>query len=57
MVTLDPNSGKILGRVKVGGVPRGIKLELDRQGKPKTAWVFNAVENSLSKVDLRTPST
>ena len=56
LVTLDPNSGKILGRVKVGGVPRGIKLELDRQGKPKTAWVFNAVENSLSKVDLRSPS-
>jgi len=56
LVTLEPRSGKILGRVKVGGVPRGIKLDLDRQGKPKTAWVFNAVENSLSKVDLRSPA-
>lgn len=57
LVTLDPRSGKILGRVKVGGVPRGIKLELDGQGKPKTAWVFNAVENSLSKIDLRLPES
>lgn len=56
LVTLEPESGKILGRVKVGGVPRGIKLELDDQGKPTSAWVFNAVENSLSKVDLRSPS-
>ena len=35
LVTLDPNSGKILGRVKVGGVPRGIKLELDRKASQR----------------------
>jgi YVTN family beta-propeller protein len=51
LMTLDANSGKPLGRIKVGGVPRGLVLE-ESSGKLNRAWVFNAVENSVTVVDL-----
>ncbi|MBM83914.1 MAG: hypothetical protein CMJ78_25440 [Planctomycetaceae bacterium] len=46
LFTIDANSGKVLGRTDVGAVPRGIALD------SHNAWVFNAVENSVSLVDL-----
>jgi len=54
--TVDPNSGNILGRVTVAGVPRGIALRCNGDGKPATAWVFSAVANTVSHVDLADPT-
>jgi hypothetical protein len=56
LFTMDASSGEILGRVAVGAVPRGIALESDGQGKPLEAWVFNAVANSVSLVDVSSPA-
>ena len=53
--SMDAKSGKVLGRVKVGAVPRGIALSPAPDGKPKRAWVLNAVENSLSVLDVSNP--
>ena len=51
--TMDAKSGEVLGRVKVGAVPRGIALNSAGDGKAKSAWVLNAVENTVSVIDLR----
>jgi YVTN family beta-propeller protein len=48
LVTMDARSGDVLGRVRVGAVPRGVAL----QEPGKIAWVFNAVANTVSKVDV-----
>ena len=53
--SMDAKSGKVLGRVKVGAVPRGIALSPAQGGKPQRAWVLNAVENSLSVLDVSNP--
>ena len=53
--SMDAKSGKVLGRVKVGAVPRGIALSPAPGGKPKRAWVLNAVGNSLSVLDVSNP--
>ena len=53
--SMDAKSGKVLGRVKVGAVPRGIALSPAPGGKPKRAWVLNAVENSLSVLGVSNP--
>lgn len=45
-------SGKVLGRVSVDAVPRGIALEPD----DTRAWVFNAVANTVSLVDVSEPT-
>ena len=55
--SMDAKSGKVLGRVKVGAVPRGIALSPAPGGKPKRAWVLNAVENSLSVLDVSNPKS
>ncbi len=55
LFTLDADSGEILGRIEVGKVPRGIALESDGQGKPTRAWVLNAVDNSVSLVNVSDP--
>ncbi|MFQ5731104.1 MAG: ankyrin repeat domain-containing protein [Planctomycetaceae bacterium] len=52
LFTVDANSGKVLGRIPVGAVPRGIALENSKGGRPSRAWVFNAVANTVSVVDL-----
>ncbi|MDE0084662.1 MAG: hypothetical protein OXU23_03050 [Candidatus Poribacteria bacterium] len=52
LFTVDANSGEILGRVEVDAVPRGIVLESYTNGKPSRAWVFNAVANTVSLVNL-----
>jgi YVTN family beta-propeller protein len=50
LIKLDAESGEILGRIKVGAVPRGIAL----QESANHAWVFNAVDNTVSKVNTDT---
>ncbi len=52
LFTVNTKSGEILGRVDVDAVPRGIALESDANGKPASAWVFNAVANTVSLVNL-----
>ena len=54
LVALDPETGKELGRVGVGSVPRGIALNASEDGRYQ-AWVFNAVDNSISLVDVSDP--
>ncbi len=50
--TMDANSGEVLGRVDVGAIPRGLSLVSDEDGAPISAWVLNALENSVSFIDL-----
>lgn len=57
MFTIDPESGDVLGRVSVGAVPRGIALEHGRDGQATQAWVYNAVANTVSCVDLSKTDT
>ena len=52
LFTVNAASGEVLGRVDVDAVPRGIALESDAAGNPSRAWVFNAVANTVSFVDL-----
>ena len=52
LFTLDTSTGEVLGRVGVGAVPRGIALESDAAGNPSRAWVFNAVANTVTLVNL-----
>ncbi len=52
LFTVDAESGEVLGRVPVGAVPRGIALESTDDGKPARAWVYNAVANTVSLIDL-----
>ncbi|MFM8287676.1 MAG: hypothetical protein ACKOGA_13210, partial [Planctomycetaceae bacterium] len=51
LCTLDAETGRVLGRVTVGAGPRGVALRSDE------AWVFNALDNSVSVVDLRERET
>lgn len=53
--TLDPETGRILGRVRVGAVPEGIALQANSDGQDRTAWVLNAASNTVSIVDLSDP--
>ena len=52
LFTVDALTGEVVGRVPVGAVPRGIALENTAEGKPARAWVYNAVANTVSLVDL-----
>ncbi|MCH2180931.1 MAG: ankyrin repeat domain-containing protein [Mariniblastus sp.] len=52
LFTVDVETGQILGRVDVDSVPRGIALESGDDGRARRAWVHNAVENSISLIDL-----
>jgi YVTN family beta-propeller protein len=52
LFTIDAHSGDVLGRVPVGAVPRGVALENADDGKPSRAWVYNAVANTVSLIDL-----
>ncbi len=51
LFTVDTKTGDVIGRVDVGAVPRGIALG-STDGKSAQAWVLNAVENSVSLVDV-----
>ena len=52
LFTFDAASGLVLGRTEVGAVPRGIALVSDAAGAPSSAWVLNAIGNTVSLVDL-----
>ena len=54
--TVDADSGGVLGRARVGAVPRGVALVSDADGAPRQAWVLNAVDNSVSLVDVSSPA-
>lgn len=55
LITLNAATSELLGRVKVGAVPRGIALQHDVNTNSYYAWVFNAIANSVSKVDVGSP--
>jgi len=52
LFTMDADSGEVLGRTSVGAIPKSLVLESDEDGVPARAWVFNAIEDSVSLVDL-----
>lgn len=52
LFTVDTATGKLLGFINVGFVPRGVALQSQNDGSPAQAWVFNAVANTVSLVDL-----
>lgn len=52
LFSVDAKSGTLLGTFEVGSVPRGVALQSHADGKPERAWVFNAVDNSVTVVDL-----
>jgi len=52
LITMDANTGEVLGRVTVDAVPRGVALVSDDKGRPANAWVLNAVENTVSLVGI-----
>ena len=52
LFTVDAETGDVLGRVDVGSMPRGVALETTEAGAPSRAWVLNALENSVSLVDV-----
>ncbi|NNJ24890.1 hypothetical protein [Alienimonas chondri] len=54
LFTVNAETGTVLGRATVGAVPRGVVLE--ETGDACRAWVLNAVENSVSLVDLSDPA-
>ena len=56
LFTVDTASGDVLGRVDVGWVPRGIALESTAGGAPLRAWVLNAVADTVTVVDLSSPT-
>lgn len=56
LFTVEASSGKVLGRVGVGAVPRGVALESSPGGAPARAWVLEAVGNSVSRVELSDPA-
>lgn len=50
--TMDASTGEVLGRVQAGAIPRGLALLSNSDGAPTEAWVLNALENSVSLVNL-----
>lgn len=56
LFTVDAESGAVLGRVGVGGIPRGVALLDDDSGAPSRAFVFNEGVSSVSIVDLSDPT-
>ena len=56
LYTMDAQSGSVIGRTQVGTAPRGIALDMNASGAPVAAWVFNAVDNSVSRVNLESLS-
>jgi YVTN family beta-propeller protein len=46
LFTVDAKSGDVLGRVEVGAGPRGVALD------GKQVWVLNALDNTVSLIDL-----
>ena len=55
LFTVDTNSGLVLDQATVGAVPRGVAIQT-HDDKSSTAWVFNAVANTVTAVDATNPS-
>ena len=55
LFTVDAESGQVLGRADVGAVPRGIAIEENEA--QINAWVYNAVDDSVSIVDVTDPAS
>ena len=55
LFTVDAETGAVLGRAAVGAAPRGIALTMDASGAATEAWVLNAVDNTVSLVDVSAP--
>lgn len=56
LITIDADTGEVLGTVAVDATPRGVALISANDGSPTQAWVLNAVENTVSLVDVSTTS-
>ncbi|MGJ8662249.1 MAG: hypothetical protein ACSHWU_01305 [Marinicella sp.] len=56
LVLLNATSGEIISQITVGSVPRGIALAYDDSNQLTTSWVFNAVANSVTQVDISEPT-
>ncbi|MEE3373451.1 MAG: hypothetical protein VX346_29205 [Planctomycetota bacterium] len=56
LFSVHSDSGEVMGRADVGAVPRGIALESTADGRVSHAWVFNAVANTVSLVDVADPA-
>ena len=54
--TVDVETGKVMGRVRVESAPRGIALETSSTGRLSQAWILNAVANSVSLIDVSDPN-
>jgi len=52
LFTVQPETGVVLGRVRVGAVPQGLVLEPVGEPGVQRAWVLNAADNSISVVRL-----
>ena len=52
LFTVSTQSGKVLGQVETGHMPRGIAI--DRTGQ---AWVYNVGDNTVSVVNLTKPES
>lgn len=52
LFTMDAATGAVLGRTAVGRIPRGLALDSNPDGTPGTAWVLNAIANTVSVVDV-----
>ena len=52
LMAMDARTGEIMGTVDVQAIPRGLAVWHDASRKPLEAWVLNAVENSISVVDV-----
>jgi YVTN family beta-propeller protein len=50
--TVDARSGKVLDQIVVGSGPRGIALE---KGKLSRAWIYNALDNTVTLLDVSDP--
>jgi YVTN family beta-propeller protein len=54
--TVDAATGTVLGRVDVDAAPRGVALVSSEDNTAQWAWVFNAVANTVSLVDVSDPA-
>jgi YVTN family beta-propeller protein len=56
LFTVDAATGAVRGAVAVGANPRGIALLSDPEsGAPRTAYVLNTLDDSVSRVDVSDP--
>ncbi len=55
--TLDAATGAVLDVIDVGNIPRGVALRSDPgTGAAKTAYVLNALDNTVSVIDVANPA-